>query len=115
MLSHPFIVQGKKVFVAKKHDLVTILEYCHEKDLASWYETNRKDESELLKKRVDYLDQDTILTWVTQLALALEDTHTNKMNHRNMSSEHIFLKREDPNNPDSKLVAMLGNYGNAII
>lgn len=62
-----------------------------------------------------YMDEETIVTYITELALALEDTHTNKMNHRNFSSEHVFLKPLDPNNPAGKRCAMLGNYGNAII
>lgn len=37
------------------------------------------------------------------------------MNHRNMSSEHIFLKPIKKGDTEGPLMAMLGNYGNAII
>lgn len=60
-----------------------------------------------------YMDEDEILTYFTQLLLALEEAHTNKINHRNFSSEHVFLKPYDPENKEGPKVAMLGNFGNA--
>lgn len=72
MLSHPFIVQGKKVFTAKKSDLITILEYCACKDLRTVIKEEHLPPLAEPNNPPKYMDPDTILSYVTQLALALE-------------------------------------------
>lgn len=58
------------------------------------------------------IDPDDVLTWFTQLVLALEETHHDNGRHRNMSSENIYLKAANPDEPEGKRKAMLGNFGN---
>ena len=50
-------------------------------------------EGDLDNKRV-YLEEDVIITYFTQMTLALEEIHTNELVHRNLSSEHVFIKPE---------------------
>lgn len=41
------------------------------------------------------LSEDEILTWLTQIAIGLEECHTQEIVHRNLASEHIYLLHKD--------------------
>lgn len=118
-LSHPFIIEGKKFFTTKAGLMVQIMEYANKRDLRKYIskeyliadpKTNSEDSTVLIVKK--YMKMDTILSYFTQLVLALEDAHSSKMTHRNLSSENIYLKETD--DPIGQ-VLMLGNFGNTIV
>lgn len=55
---------------------------------------------------------DEILTYLTQLALGLEEIHSYGIPHRNISSEHIFMKKGDPDDKKgNEMSVVLGNIG----
>ncbi len=76
-----------------KGSLWTEVEYCRFRDLRSIMKSENLDpfEGDYDNKKA-YLDENVILTYFTQLTLALEEIHAIGLVHRHMSSEHIFIR-----------------------
>ena len=81
MVLHPYIIAPRQSWFDKTSKLFKIMEYCELGDLGKWLRETQPD-----------LSADRILTMFTQLILALEQSHSQKVVHRNMSDTHILVK-----------------------
>lgn len=103
-LNNIFIVKYYESFL-EQGQLIIIMEYCEgrtwgdtlEGDLAFFIKNRKKDgKSELIDERV-------IVNWFVQLTLGLKCIHTNKILHRDIKSNNIFL--------NSNGVVKIGDFG----
>ncbi|KAM3146133.1 hypothetical protein pb186bvf_001790 [Paramecium bursaria] len=81
-LNHPHIVQYKDSF-QEQGTLIIIMEYCEEGDLQ--FHINRK------QQKNETFPEKVILNWFLQSALALKYIHEQKILHRDIKSQNIFL------------------------
>ncbi|CAD8090683.1 unnamed protein product [Paramecium sonneborni] len=81
-LKHPHIVQYIESF-NENDTLIIIMEYCEEGDLS--FHINR------MSQRKEYFPEQIILNWFLQCALALKYIHEQKILHRDIKSQNIFL------------------------
>ena len=90
-LRHPLIVTYK-ASILEEDTLYIIMHYCENGDLAS-----------LIKKQTTHFDEQQILKWFVQIALALQYCHHRKIIHRDLKTQNIFLT--------SKNNIRLGDFG----
>ncbi|CAD8070738.1 unnamed protein product [Paramecium sonneborni] len=81
-LKHPHIVQYIENF-NENDTLIIIMEYCEEGDLS--FHINR------MSQRKEYFPEQIILNWFLQCSLALKYIHEQKILHRDIKSQNIFL------------------------
>lgn len=91
-LSHPHIIKYRKSF-EEKGMLCIVMDYASKGDL---YQKIKKRHGKLFQ-------EDQIMKWFIQIALALEYTHSNHILHRDLKTQNIFL---DKNND-----VLLGDFG----
>ncbi len=81
-LKHPNIVQYIDSFLSRNNESLCIaMEYCDGGDLASQIKAARRN----------LFSENKILHWFVQIALGLHYMHTNKVLHRDLKSQNIFL------------------------
>jgi non-specific serine/threonine protein kinase/NIMA (never in mitosis gene a)-related kinase len=81
-LNHPNIVHYKDSFLSQGgNSLCIAMEYCDGGDLASQIKAARRQ----------LFSENKILHWFVQIALGLHYMHTNKVLHRDLKSQNIFL------------------------
>ncbi|CAD8093903.1 unnamed protein product [Paramecium primaurelia] len=81
-LKHPHIVQYIESF-NENDTLIIVMEYCEEGDLS--FHINR------MSQRKEYFPEQIILNWFLQCSLALKYIHEQKILHRDIKSQNIFL------------------------
>lgn len=97
-LQHPNIITYKESFI-QHGNLHIVTDYCEGGDLSSKIRRNA------LKMR--YFTEDDILDWFVQICLALKYVHEQKILHRDIKCQNIFITRGN--------VVKLGDFGIAKI
>ena len=81
-LNHPNIVRYIDSFLSKNRESLCIsMEYCDGGDLASQIKAAKKN----------LFSESKILHWFVQIALGLHHMHTNRVLHRDLKTQNIFL------------------------
>lgn len=98
-LNHPFIVRYHSSFQSRAHSsnskLYIVMEYIDGGDLASLIKSR--------KKRNKYLSEDVILKIFIQIVVAIQYIHSQKVVHRDLKPQNIFMTKLD--------VVKIGDFG----
>ncbi|KAL8459875.1 hypothetical protein ACS0TY_031690 [Phlomoides rotata] len=84
-LKHPYIVEYKDAWVDKANCICIVTNYCESGDMSAI----------IRKAKGTYLSEEKICKWLTQLLLALDYLHSNRVLHRDLKLSNIFLTKEN--------------------
>ncbi|KAF4667248.1 Serine/threonine-protein kinase Nek6 [Perkinsus chesapeaki] len=103
---HPNIVWHKESFVTPDDAICIVMEYCSSGDLGVHIH-NMWSAGGPLSPALE----DTATNWLIQLCLALQAMHSQKVLHRDMKTENVFLLKPAGPASDGCLVLKLGDFG----
>ncbi|KAG8367919.1 hypothetical protein BUALT_Bualt16G0122800 [Buddleja alternifolia] len=84
-LRHPYIVEYKDAWVEKGNCICIVTNYCEGGNM-----------SEIIRKaRRAYFPEEKLCKWLTQLLLAIDYLHSNRVLHRDLKLSNIFVTREN--------------------
>ncbi|XP_009792326.1 serine/threonine-protein kinase Nek6-like [Nicotiana tabacum] len=84
-LSHPYILEYKDAWMDKGSCICTVTNYCEDEDM-----------TEIIRKsRGALFPEEKLCKWLTQLLLALEHLHSNRIHHRDLKLCNIFITKDN--------------------
>ncbi|KAJ8534176.1 hypothetical protein K7X08_007500 [Anisodus acutangulus] len=84
-LSHPYILEYKDAWVDKGSCICIVSNYCEDGAMA-----------EIIRRsRGAFLPEEKLCKWMTQLLLALEYLHSNRVHHRDLKLCNIFITKDN--------------------
>ncbi|KAH6826097.1 Serine/Threonine kinase catalytic domain protein [Perilla frutescens var. hirtella] len=84
-LRHPYIVEYKDAWVEKGSCICIVTNYCEIGNI-----------SDVIRKaRQAYFSEEKICKWLTQLLLAIDYLHSNRVLHRDLKLSNIFVTKEN--------------------
>ncbi|KAK6149182.1 hypothetical protein DH2020_016707 [Rehmannia glutinosa] len=84
-LCHPYILEYKDAWVDKGSCICIVTNYCEVGNI-----------SEIMRKaRGAYFPEEKICKWLTQLLLAIDYLHSNRVLHRDLKLSNIFVTKEN--------------------
>ncbi|CAN4118591.1 unnamed protein product [Withania somnifera] len=84
-LSHPYLVEYKDAWVDKGSCICIVADYCEDANMA-----------EIIRKsRGAFFPEEKLCKWMTQLLLALEYLHSNRVHHRDLKLCNIFITKDN--------------------
>ncbi|KAG6414110.1 hypothetical protein SASPL_126828 [Salvia splendens] len=84
-LSHPYLVEYKDAWVEKGNCICTLTNYFESGNI-----------SDVIRKaRRTYFPEEKICKWMTQLLLAIDYLHSNRVLHRNLKLSNIFVTKDN--------------------
>lgn len=84
-LSHPYIVEYKDAWVEKGSCICIVTNYCEVGNI-----------SDVIRKaKRSYFPEEKICKWLTQLLLAIDYLHSNRVLHRDLKLSNIFVTKEN--------------------
>jgi non-specific serine/threonine protein kinase/NIMA (never in mitosis gene a)-related kinase len=99
-LRHINIVSYKDSFTDKEGNLCIVMVYCELGDMHSKIKQT--------KEKGKNFTESQILDWITQIALAIYYLHNQKILHRDLKTQNLFLKKDDRIKDDR---IKLGDFG----
>lgn len=98
-MRHPFIVKYRESFLHNKRYLCIVMNYCKNGDLSTYIQNHRRNK--------EHIQEEQVLKLLVQMLLGISHIHEQKILHRDLKSENIFL--------DSKFDAQIGDFGVGIL
>ncbi|KAL6555414.1 hypothetical protein OROGR_006672 [Orobanche gracilis] len=85
-LRHPYILEYKDVWVNKESCICALTNYCEVGNI-----------SHIMRKarRGSYFPEEKLCKWLTQLLLAIDYLHSNRVLHGNLKLSNIFITKEN--------------------
>ncbi|CAJ1373124.1 unnamed protein product [Effrenium voratum] len=98
-MQHPNIVAYRDSFIDRSGHLCILMEYCEHGDIFTYLQDLR---------RTQMPHEGQLLEWFTQIVWALQSLHQQKILHRDLKTQNIFLAGHRQQNT---LAAKLGDFG----